>query len=85
MAIESVTLGIEEAQQVQNQLIVGLAALAELKRVREHLDLEHHHGLCDQLRKAGAFPLLPVSNDDDIGDFATAIHLMHMASTGEAT
>ncbi len=83
MATESVTLSMEEVRRIQDRLLVGLAAFAELKRVRDHLDIDSESSkkLCRSMRDAGAYPLLPAAGDDEVGEFATALHTLHIATT----
>jgi hypothetical protein len=79
MAIESVTLSMEDVRRIQDRLLVGLASFAEIDRVRGVIqtggDLEK------RLKEERALPMITAAGDDEYGEFATALHILHIAST----
>lgn len=80
MASESVTLPAEAIPDLRKMLIVGLAALAEIERVKDFIDLERSSG--------GEVPDLFVPKHPtgayEMGDFAMAFLWLEQAQPVEA-
>lgn len=91
MATESVTLSMEDVQRIQDRLLVGLAAFAEIDRLHDVLRgqdlIDAERGLRQEdrfsakLRQIHAFPVQVSALDNDVGEFVTALHCLHLASS----
>ena len=77
MATKSVTLELAEVLRIQERLLVGLSAFAEIDRVHSlALSAPQHR----KLVPVGFFPALPAGGVDEIEEFSAALRTLTCAA-----